>query len=77
MLDWGHDLSLLPMRNSTVVPAFPCADGKHSCRTVPGKEALMLEQEAMIERVRELCGRDERLVAALMYGSLAHGEGDR
>jgi lincosamide nucleotidyltransferase B/F len=37
----------------------------------------MLPQEAMIERVRELCHRDERLVSALMYGSFAIGEGDR
>jgi lincosamide nucleotidyltransferase len=37
----------------------------------------MLLQEAMIERVRELCHRDERLVSALMYGSFAIGEGDR
>src|SRR5919107_4116377 len=31
----------------------------------------------MIERVRELCHRDERVVSALMYGSLALGQGDR
>ena len=37
----------------------------------------MLPQEEMIERVRELCGKDERVVAALMYGSFAIGEGDR
>jgi lincosamide nucleotidyltransferase B/F len=37
----------------------------------------MLQQEVMIEKVRELCGRDERVVAALMYGSFALGEGDR
>ena len=37
----------------------------------------MLQQEAMIERVRELCHQDERLVSALMYGSFAIGEGDR
>lgn len=37
----------------------------------------MLPQEAMIERLRELCHRDERVVAALMYGSFAIGEGDR
>src|SRR5215216_4707864 len=37
----------------------------------------MLPQEDMIERVRELCGRDERVVSALMYGSFAIGEGDR
>jgi lincosamide nucleotidyltransferase len=36
----------------------------------------MLQQEAMIEKVRELCERDERLVSALMYGSFALGEGD-
>jgi lincosamide nucleotidyltransferase len=37
----------------------------------------MLQQEVMIERVRELCGQDERVVSALMYGSFAIGEGDR
>jgi lincosamide nucleotidyltransferase B/F len=36
----------------------------------------MLPQEVMIERVRELCDRDERVVSALMYGSFAIGEGD-
>ena len=36
----------------------------------------MLPQEAMIERVRELCRADERLVAAMMYGSFTRGEGD-
>src|SRR5829696_7529196 len=37
----------------------------------------MLPHEDMIERVRELCERDERVVSALMYGSFAIGEGDR
>ena len=37
----------------------------------------MLPQEVMIEKTRELCYKDERLVAALMYGSFALGEGDR
>jgi lincosamide nucleotidyltransferase len=37
----------------------------------------MLPQEVMIERVRELCDQDERVVSALMYGSFAIGEGDR
>jgi lincosamide nucleotidyltransferase len=37
---------------------------------------LMLEQEAMIEKVRDLCEGDERVVAALMYGSFALGQGD-
>ena len=36
----------------------------------------MLPQEVMIERVRKLCHRDERVVSALMYGSFALGEGD-
>lgn len=30
----------------------------------------------MIERVRRVCREDERLVAAMMYGSFAQGEGD-
>jgi lincosamide nucleotidyltransferase len=37
----------------------------------------MLPQEHMIEKVRELCDRDERLVSALMYGSFALAQGDR
>jgi lincosamide nucleotidyltransferase len=37
----------------------------------------MLPQEVMIERVRELCDQDGRLVSALMYGSFALGQGDR
>src|SRR5215207_6613932 len=37
----------------------------------------MLPQEVMIEKVRELCNRDQRVVAALMYGSFALGQGDR
>lgn len=36
----------------------------------------MLQQEAMIERVRRICRADERLAAAMMYGSFAQGEGD-
>jgi lincosamide nucleotidyltransferase len=36
----------------------------------------MLRQEAMIERTRSLCRVDERLAAAMMYGSFAQGEGD-
>ena len=31
----------------------------------------------MIERVRELCQQDARLVAAVRYGSFATGDGDR
>jgi lincosamide nucleotidyltransferase len=37
----------------------------------------MLQQEVMIERVRELCEHDSRVVATLMYGSFALGQGDR
>lgn len=33
-------------------------------------------QRAMIERVRRLCRLDERLAAAMMYGSFAQSEGD-
>src|ERR687886_1729668 len=36
----------------------------------------MLKQEAMIERTRRVCREDERLVAAMMYGSYAQGAGD-
>jgi hypothetical protein len=36
----------------------------------------MLQQEAMIERTRSVCREDERLAAAMMYGSFAQGEGD-
>jgi lincosamide nucleotidyltransferase B/F len=37
----------------------------------------MLQQEVMIEKVRVLCERDERVVAVLRYGSFALGQGDR
>ena len=36
----------------------------------------MLQQEAMIERTHSVCREDERLAAAMMYGSFAQGEGD-
>ncbi|HEX5501507.1 MAG TPA: nucleotidyltransferase domain-containing protein [Thermomicrobiales bacterium] len=36
----------------------------------------MLPQERLIGRVREVCRADDRLVAAMMYGSFARGEGD-
>ena len=36
----------------------------------------MLQQEAMIERVRRVCQEDERLVSAVMYGSFEQGGGD-
>ena len=36
----------------------------------------MLQQQIMIEKVREACRRDDRLVSALMYGSFSQGEGD-
>jgi hypothetical protein len=37
----------------------------------------VLPQTAMIERVRELCQQDERVVAAMLYGSFTRGEGDQ
>lgn len=36
----------------------------------------MLLQTALIERVREVCRADDRLVAAMLAGSLGRGEGD-
>jgi lincosamide nucleotidyltransferase B/F len=36
----------------------------------------MLAQQQLIERVRQLCVQDERLAAAMMYGSFAKGSGD-
>ncbi|MEA2576089.1 MAG: lincosamide nucleotidyltransferase [Chloroflexia bacterium] len=36
----------------------------------------MIEQQKMIARVRQICRDDERLVAALMYGSFTRDEGD-
>jgi lincosamide nucleotidyltransferase len=36
----------------------------------------MLQQEIMIEKVRELSELDERVVATLMYGSFALCQGD-
>ena len=35
-----------------------------------------LPQMALIERVRQLCRADEQVIAALMFGSFALGEGD-
>ena len=37
----------------------------------------MLEQVTMIEKVRELCEQDDRVMSALMYGSFALSQGDR
>lgn len=37
----------------------------------------MLPQTAMIERVRALCQQDDRIVAAMLYGSFTRGEGDQ
>jgi lincosamide nucleotidyltransferase len=37
---------------------------------------VMLPQEQMIARVRQLCRQDERIVGAFMYGSFTTGEGD-
>lgn len=36
----------------------------------------MLPQERMIARVRDRCRADDRLSAAMMYGSFTYGEGD-
>jgi lincosamide nucleotidyltransferase B/F len=36
----------------------------------------MLPQDHLIARVRELCQTDDRVQAAMMYGSFAYGEGD-
>lgn len=36
----------------------------------------MYQQEEMIARVRELCETDQRIDAAMMYGSFTYGEGD-
>jgi lincosamide nucleotidyltransferase B/F len=37
----------------------------------------VLLQIAMIKRVRELCQQDDRIVAAMLYGSFTHDEGDQ
>lgn len=37
----------------------------------------MLQQIGMIERARQLCQEDERVAAAMLYGSFTQGEGDR
>jgi lincosamide nucleotidyltransferase len=36
----------------------------------------ILPQDRMIDRVRQLCWEDERIVGAFMYGSFTRGEGD-
>ncbi len=37
----------------------------------------MLIQESMIERLCHICHQDQRLVAAMLYGSFSYGEGDQ
>jgi lincosamide nucleotidyltransferase B/F len=37
----------------------------------------VIQQQTMIEKVRELCEEDERVAATLIYGSFALGQGDR
>ena len=58
-------------------------EGRHICGAkiaarMQGRivRRTMLKQEAMIERTRRVCREDERLAAAMMYGSFAQGEGD-
>jgi lincosamide nucleotidyltransferase len=41
-----------------------------------GEAERVLPQRTMIERTRAACQADERVVAALMYGSFTRGEGD-
>jgi lincosamide nucleotidyltransferase len=41
-----------------------------------GEVHMPLPQEQLIARVRALCRDDERLDAAMMYGSFVYGEGD-
>src|SRR5690349_15935903 len=36
----------------------------------------MLPQEEIIEKLRKVCQQDERLAAAMLYGSFTKGEGD-
>ena len=36
----------------------------------------MLPQDSMIERLRQICRRDERLIAAMLYGSFTRNEAD-
>jgi lincosamide nucleotidyltransferase len=62
---------------------FPAATGRDSCGAKIAARMqglilrrMMLQQEAMIERTRSVCWEDERLAAAMMYGSFAQGEGD-
>ena len=37
----------------------------------------ILPQEIMIERLRQICHQDQRLVAAMLYGSFTYGEADQ
>ena len=53
----------------------------HGAKIAARKESrivrrTMLQQETMIEQTRRVCRADERLAAAMMYGSFAQGEGD-
>lgn len=40
------------------------------------KDIYVTPQETMIERLRQLCQNDERIMAALLYGSFTIGEAD-
>ena len=50
----------------------------YSCGSLPVARigGAVLVQERLIARVREVCAADDRLDAALMYGSFAAGEAD-
>jgi hypothetical protein len=37
----------------------------------------MLIQQTMIKRLRHVCQQDERLVAAMLYGSFTYSQGDQ
>jgi lincosamide nucleotidyltransferase B/F len=75
--DHCHARPLLPAARA-IRPGPPLVrDEEAAGLSLPGASlGHMLVQERLIARVREVCHADQRMDAALMYGSFAHGEGD-
>jgi hypothetical protein len=75
----SDDLDLHQTHIGTPPPLHPAGvpERKAVSEHLIDERGNMLQQEVMIEKLRALCERDERVVAALMYGSFALTQGDR
>jgi hypothetical protein len=75
----SDDLDLHQTHIGTPPPLHPAGvpERKAVSEHLIDERGNMLQQEVMIEKLRALCDRDERVVAALMYGSFALTQGDR